>query len=144
MQVKIKLLSESAKTPTFAHKGDAGADLYVSRIDYDYANEITTYHSDVAFEIPEGHVGLMFSRSSIYKTGQAPCNAVGVIDSGYRGEVSMRTYMVASDVDNAISYKEGDRFAQLVIMPIPAIEFVESDELSDTDRGAGGYGSTGR
>lgn len=137
MEVRYKKLSKKAKEPSRAHKGDAGYDLYVSRCGYE--REVWVCHSDVAFEIPEGHVGLVFPRSSIADTAMMLSNSVGVIDSCYRGEVSAKFRVV--DVGRV--YREGDRFAQLVIIPYPEVVLVESDKLSDTDRGEGGYGSSG-
>ena len=137
MTIKYKLLSQSAKTPTKAHPTDAGFDLYAARCGYEDGYWVC--HSDVAFEIPEGHVGLLFPRSSICRMALQLVNSVGVIDADYRGEVS------AVFTSNGIGakYKVGDRFAQLIIIPIPAVELVEG-ELSSTERGTGGYGSSGR
>jgi len=139
MEVKIKKLKDNAVMPTKAHKSDAGFDLYVSRCGME--NGLFVCHSDIAFEIPTGYVGYVFPRSSVSNMGLMMANSVGVIDSGYRNEVSARF-----SVNNGWfrKYGIGDRFAQLVIMPIPDIEFVESDELSETDRGTGGYGSSGK
>lgn len=99
-----------------------------------------TYHTDLAVEIPEGFVGLLFPRSSIYKKSMAQTNSVGVIDSGYRGEV-MVVFKTTTDVIPSI-YKEGDRFCQLVIVPIPQFDIVKVDELSPSERGENGYGSS--
>ena len=98
-----------------------------------------TYHTGLAVEIPTWHVGLLFPRSSVYKTGQTLTNCVGVIDSGYRGEIMMKFSLSA----NRNEYQIGDRVGQLIIMPYPKISFIEVDELTPTDRGVGGYGSTG-
>ena len=139
MQLKFKLLSERAQCPKRATSGSAGLDLTVAW--YEVLDNGIKYHSDVAFEIPEGYVGLLFPRSSVHKTGQSMANSVGVIDSDYRGEVSAVMYhtFVWSD-----KYNVGDRFAQLVVVPVAYVELVETDELSETERGSGGYGSTGR
>lgn len=143
MELKFKRLSEEAILPIRVHKGDAGIDLTCTRITQEI-NEcgqlILVYHTDLAIEIPEGHVGLLFPRSSIAKKSLTPTNCVGVIDSGYRGEIMFKMRST-TDVVPAI-YKPGERFAQLIIMPIPEIEIVEATELSVTDRGEGGYGST--
>lgn len=137
MIVKIKKLNKNALMPTKAHVSDAGFDLYVSRCGME--NGLFVCHSDIAFEIPTGYVGYVFPRSSVSNMGLVLANSVGVVDSGYRGEVSARF-----KADGWFrKYGVGDRFAQLVIMPIPDIEFEESDELSASDRGAGGYGSSG-
>lgn len=138
MKVNIKKLRSSAKVPTKAHKSDAGMDLYVSRCAIE--NGLFVCHSDIAFEIPEGYVGLVFARSSVSNMGLVVANSVGVIDSGYRGEVSVRF-----KVDGWFRrYMVGDKFAQMVIMPYPEVEFNVVDELSESDSGEGGYGSTGR
>ena len=144
MTVKFKRLSEKAVLPTRAHKGDAGVDLTCTGID-PVLNEakqiIYVYHTDLAVEIPEGYVGLIFPRSSIYKKSLRQSNSVGVIDSGYRGEILV-TFSPTTDVVPAI-YQVGERFAQLVIVPCFGYDIVESEELSETDRGEGGFGSTG-
>ena len=138
MVVRYKKLNEKAKEPLKAHIEDAGFDLYCSRCGYEGLNWVC--HSDIAFEIPEGYVGLIFPRSSIANTGMLLSNSVGVIDSSYRGEVSAKFRVV----NNEHHYREGERFAQMIIIPYPQIKLLESDELSDTERGAGGYGSSGK
>ena len=144
MTVKFKRLSEKAVLPTRAHKGDAGVDLTCTNIDpvLNEAKQIVyVYHTDVAVEIPEGYVGLIFPRSSIYKKSLRQSNSVGVIDSGYRGEIIV-TFNPTTDVVPAI-YQPGERFAQLVIVPCLDYDVEEAEELSETDRGEGGFGSTG-
>lgn len=143
MQLKFKKLSEKATLPVRAHKSDAGLDLTtigISSVINECGQVMLVYHTGLAVEIPEGYVGLLFPRSSIYKKSLMATNSVGVIDSGYRGEIMM-VLKVTTDVVPAI-YKEGDRFAQLVIVPIPEIEAVEAEELSESDRGTDSYGST--
>lgn len=144
MELKIKRLSDKAIMPIRAHKTDAGLDLTATSITTE-ANEsgqlLLVYHTDIAVEIPEGFVGLLFSRSSISKKALRLTNAVGVIDAGYRGEITAK-FQVVTDAMPSI-YKEGERFLQLVIVPIPDITITEVSELSDSDRGANGYGSTG-
>ena len=93
----------------------------------------------MSIEIPEGHVGLLFPRSSVYRTEQALANSVGVIDSGYRGEIKLK-FTRSSD---ALEYNVGDRIGQLLILPYPTIELVEVDGLSMSERGVDGFGSTG-
>jgi dUTP pyrophosphatase len=143
MQLKFKKLSEDAVLPVKAHDTDAGLDLTATGITTQI-NEcgqlMLVYHTGLAVEIPDGYVGLLFPRSSVYKKSLAQTNSVGVIDAGYRGEI-MAVFKTTTDVVPAV-YKQGDRFAQLVIVPIPEIEVVEAEELSDSDRGEGGYGST--
>ena len=139
MKIKFKKLSPIAVVPSKAHASDAGFDLTCTR--YEVTNgELFTYHTDIAVEIPDGYVGLLFPRSSIYKQDLFLTNSVGVIDSGYRGEVTakFRPHLFAKP------YDKGDRVAQMIIMPYPHVDFVEVDELSESDRGEGGYGSTGK
>lgn len=143
MEVKIKKLHENAVIPTYAKPGDAGMDLHAVDIHYDDDDNIV-YKTGLAFEIPEGYVGLIFPRSSNRKTDMYLTNSVGVIDSGYRGEVAVsfkhRDFAFSRDTE----YKRGDRVAQMIIIPYPFIKFVEVNELSETERGEGGHGSTGR
>lgn len=144
MEIKYKRLSEKAVAPVRAHKSDAGFDLTVSRITTEL-NEcgqlVLVYHTDLAFEIPEGYYGQLMTRSSISKKSLRLTTSSSVIDSGYRGEVTAK-FMSTTDVVPAV-YQEGERFAQLLILPLPEVEFVEADELTESDRGEGGFGSTG-
>jgi dUTP pyrophosphatase len=140
MKVKIKKLSSDAVIPKYSKHGDAGMDLVATRI-ISYNGQVV-FGTDLAFEIPEGFVGYVFPRSSIRNTHYTLANSVGVIDSGYRGELQV-TFNI-NEMKGAKSYQVGDRIAQLIIMPIPPIEFEEVEELSDTERGEGGFGSTGK
>jgi len=153
MQVKIKKLNGLAVIPTYAKGGDAGMDLIATSIISDTPTQIT-YGLGIALEIPEGFVGLVFPRSSIRKTGLQLSNSVGVIDSGYRGELqatfnkvfggeAMYDEMKVNEIQPNEFYKVGDRVAQIMIIPHPPIEFIKADELSNTERGEGGFGSTG-
>lgn len=143
MKVKIKRLNENAIIPTYGTEYSAGADLYAL---LDSAVEIAPHetqfiHTGISVEIPEGYCGLVFARSSMgAKRGLAPANKVGVIDADYRGEI-MVTLHNHSEIPAAV--EPGERIAQLAIVPFLKAEFEESDELSDTARGAGGFGSTG-
>jgi dUTP pyrophosphatase len=106
-----------------------------------------TYGTGIAMEIPKGYVGLVFPRSSIRKTDLSLTNCVGVIDSGYRGEIQATFKKVFGKNDiriDEMDYKVGDRIAQIMIIPYPSVTFIESDELSDSERGEGGFGSTGK
>lgn len=160
MRVKIKKTHPDAVIPKYAKVGDAGLDLTATSMYYDEYGNIC-YGTGLAFEIPEGYVGLIFPRSSICKEQLLLSNAVGVIDSGYRGEVSFKfkpsmaldnRQCVKADAKNLWSiavrqndiYKVGDRIGQMIIMPYPSIEFEEVEELSETERGKGGYGSSGK
>ncbi|MBR3912562.1 MAG: dUTP diphosphatase [Alistipes sp.] len=144
MEVKIKRLTDTAKLPTKAHATDAGYDLYANMVLYSPSENQITYGTGVAVEIPEGYVGLVFPRSSICKKHLSLSNAVGVIDSGYRGEILAKFNILPDVADAPRLYEVGDRIAQLIIIPYPEIEFVEVDALADSDRGEGGYGSSGR
>lgn len=139
MKVKIKRLHKDAVIPSYAKAGDAGLDLVATSV-INFDKEQVTYGTGIAIEIPEGYVGLVFPRSSIRKYEQYLSNSVGVIDSGYRGEIQA-TFNSRYYAD--VKYKVGDKIAQLIIMPYPSIEFEETNELSSTDRGDGGFGSTG-
>lgn len=141
LKVKIKKLSDNAVIPLYARHGDAGMDLVATSIISNEPNQIT-YGTGIAIEIPEGFVGLIFPRSSIRKYGLTLSNSVGVIDSGYRGEICATFYKPNSGY--AGFYQVGDKIAQIIILPYPKIEFVESENLSDTERGDGGFGSTGK
>ncbi len=140
MKVKIKRLVEHAVTPSYANAGDAGLDLTAIYIKVEDHNTYGYYEygTGIAVEIPEGYVGLVFPRSSISKTGMLLSNSVGVIDSSYRGEIKLRYKYI----NGTKSYEVGDRVAQLIILPYPTIEFEEVEELSDSERGEGGFGST--
>jgi dUTP pyrophosphatase len=141
MQVRIKKLNENAVIPSYAKDGDAGMDLIATSIIGEEPFQIT-YGLGIALEIPKGFVGLVFPRSSIRKTDLSLTNCVGVIDSGYRGELQA-TFRKHKGVAST-TYEVGDRVAQIMIIPHPPIEFDAVDELSDTERGEGGFGSTGK
>ena len=139
LQVKMTKLHPDAVMPSYAKDGDAAMDLYASEVLKDqYANYV--YLTGVAMEIPPGFVGLLFPRSSVSKTSLSLANSVGVIDSGYRGEIMLK-YRQTGD-PNPI-YTSGDRVGQIMIIPYPQIELIEVEQLSNTERGAGGFGSTG-
>jgi dUTP pyrophosphatase len=139
-EVKIKRLHKDAVIPTYAKDGDAGMDLVATEVISNTTFDVT-YGTGVAMEIPKGYVGLVFPRSSVRKYDISLSNCVGVIDSGYRGEIQA-TFKKTQGLDS-LSYKKGDRIAQIIIIPFPKITFIEVDELSDTERGDGGFGSTG-
>ena len=143
MQLKFKRLSEKAVLPSFAHPTDAGMDLTATHIstEINECGQLTlVYHTDLAVQIPEGYVGFLMPRFSVSKKSLILTNCVGVIDSGCRGEI-MGKFRSTTDVIPAV-YKEGERFAQLVIIKLADIEPVETDELDPSDRGEGGFGST--
>lgn len=148
MEIKIKRLSEDAVIPSYAHDTDAGLDF--TAISYEYKEDIDchVFGTGLALEIPEGYVGLCFPRSSNRKTDLYLTNSVGVIDAGYRGEImaSFKNRDFEPDVIAQLrnGYEVGDRVFQMIIIPRPYITFVEVDELSATERGEGGHGSTGK
>lgn len=141
-KLKIKKLDERAVMPRYAKPGDAGMDLVAIDCVWDVGRMQMRYRFGLAFEIPEGYVGLIFPRSSICKTNLSLANCVGVIDSGYRGEVTAVFNLLRGEREEI--YKVGDRIAQLVVVPFAQCEIEETDELSETERGTGGYGSTGK
>jgi dUTP pyrophosphatase len=143
MEVKIKKLNENAKTPTYASAFSAGADLYSAEGALVIkAGETRLIGTGIMMEIPEGYAGLIYARSGLAsKKGLAPANKVGVIDSDYRGEIKVALHNHSS-VDAEI--EAGERIAQLVITPYLTAVFSEADNLSETVRGEGGFGSTGK
>ncbi len=184
--INVKRLCAEAKLPTRAHATDAGWDLYAASRVFDRKGTVT-YGTGIAMEIPEGHVGLVFPRSSVANKDLNLSNSVGVIDAGYRGEITVRFRPTlsfferdlppASDPDDYDgrdqtdpttqyvsfhgrdermpdvpagclpfanhNYEVGERVAQIIIMPFPEVAFQEAASLSDSERGTGGYGSTG-
>ena len=144
MKVSIKKLHSDAVIPKYAKPGDAGLDLTVTSKSFD-DNDNIVYGTGLAIEIPDGYVGLLFPRSSNAKTDLYLTNHVGVIDSGYRGEIMFKFRKSNSNKSYGESriYNIGDRVGQLIIIPYPAIEFEEVEELSNSERGTGGFGSSG-
>ena len=142
MFVKIKKLKENAVIPQYAKDGDAGMDLIATEIISENSSTIT-YGTGLAMEIPEGFVGLVFPRSSIRKYDLSLSNSVGVIDSGYRGEIQATFNKINHHITRKEDYKIGDRICQIMIIPFPKVLFREVEELSNTERGEGGFGSTG-
>lgn len=142
MDLKILKLNDNATIPSYGSKSAAGADLYSCEGELVFApNETKLVHTGIAMEIPEGYVGLIYARSGIAtKRGLAPANKVGVIDSDYRGEIMVALHN-HSGAESKI--EAGERVAQIVITPYLTVNFVETNELDDTERGIGGFGSTG-
>ena len=143
MNVKFKKLHEDAKIPSYAHDRDAGLDLTAVSFtqEFDKSNKLVlVYHTGLAVEIPEGHVGLIFMRSSVSNKSISLTNAVAVIDSGYRGELLLK-YKITTDSLPTI-YQPGEKIGQLIIIPYPKINPIEVEELSSSDRNEGGFGST--
>lgn len=143
-KIAVKLLRPGARIPTYGTEASAGADLYAclqEKVEVP-AGESVMIPTGVAMEIPKGYAGLVFARSSLgFKRGLAPANKVGVIDSDYRGELRVALHNHSSQLQ---SIEPGERVAQLLIVPVFTPGFVEAENLSETDRGAGGFGSTGK
>ena len=143
MQLKVKKLDARAILPTYGTEYSAGADLYAIT---DGTVTITPHETvlistGLSIEIPEGYCGLIFARSGMaVKRGLAPANKVGVIDADYRGEVKVALH---NHTELPAEVECSERIAQLAIVPFLKVEFEEADELSDTVRGVGGFGSTG-
>lgn len=151
LKVKFKRLTPDAVIPHRAHPTDAGYDL--TAVWWEQTDDgCQTYHTGIAVEIPEGYVGYIFPRSSLCKYDLTQTNSVGVIDSGFRNEILVKFKPILKvndygDVEKPLTLKRyhiGDRIGQLIIMPVPTVDFVESEELSPSDRGMGGHGSTGK
>ena len=143
MKVRIKKLDERAIIPTYGTEFSAGADLYnLSEGEVIIpAHETKLLHTGISVEIPEGYCGLIYARSGLAsKRGLAPANKVGVIDADYRGEVMVALHNHTAEEK---SVSDGERIAQLVIAPFLKADFECVDDLSDTVRGSGGFGSTG-
>jgi dUTP pyrophosphatase len=141
--MNIKKLNENAKIPTYGSNAAAGADLYACEMGEVAIepNETKLIHTGIAMEIPEGLVGLIYARSGLAsKKGLAPANKVGVIDSDYRGEIMVALHNHGIE---AQTIADGERIAQIVFAPYYAAEFTVVEELNDTARGDGGFGSTG-
>lgn len=171
MKVKIKKLNQNAVIPKYAQDGDAGLDLTAVSMKYDEHGNIV-YGTGLSIEIPDGYVGYIYPRSSISKFDLLLANSVGVIDSNYRGEIIFKfkpsacfgdyhsdktmeefenssDYVALPQINGSSGiqhkgYSVGDRIGQIIIMPIPSIEFEEVEALSNTNRGVGGFGSTGK
>lgn len=141
MEVKFKKLTDNAHIPTRGSAFSAGYDLYATD-DLEVLSQHTVkVHTGLAMEIPEGYLGAIFARSGLAtRNGLRPANCVGVVDSDYRGEIIVAIH---NDSNFRFTINEGDRIAQIVIIPYANVDYVLSDELSSTDRAGGGFGSTG-
>ena len=139
MKVNIKKLDERAVIPEYAKDGDAGLDITAIEVNPEPTKGYIEYKTGIALEIPTGYVGLVFPRSSISKMGLVLSNSVGVIDSGYRGEILFRFKPMPGP-----KYEPGDRIGQIMIVPYPQIELNVVEELGTSERGTGGFGSSDR
>ena len=143
MTLPVQRLAATAKLPSRATNGDAGLDLYSSEPCRLEPGARASVGTGVAVQIPEGHAGLVLPRSGwAAKHGISLVNAPGLIDAGYRGEV--RVLLLNTDRDDAFEISEGDRIAQLLVVPFASLDPVEADSLAQSERGEGGFGSTGR
>ena len=143
MKLNFQILTEGATLPTRAHEGDAGLDLYASEAAHIGPGERWQVATGVAVEIPEGHAGLVVPRSGLAKrNGISVVNAPGLIDAGYRGE--LKVLLLNNDPAEVFRITPGDRIAQLVVSPVVIAEPTEAETLSVSERGEGGFGSTGR
>ena len=136
MIIRFKKLHPEAPTPSYSQKGDAAVDLTATSITYD-SNGNLEYGLGIAIEIPQGYVGLIYPRSSICKYGLSLRNSVAVIDSNFRGELKLKF------AERGASYNIGDRIGQLIVQPVLEMSFVEVESLTQTNRGEGGFGSSG-
>lgn len=162
LNVKFKKLVPEAVIPTYAHPGDAGMD--VRAVSINKTDDYIEYCTGLAFQLPEGYAMLIFPRSSNSKKDLVLANAVGILDASYRGELKLRfkrQYRAyddfsfsTQDIVNAKStnlcleatkiYEVGEAVGQIMIIPYPTIQFTEVDELNTTERGTGGFGSSGK
>ena len=143
MTLLFRRLSEAARPPAQAHEGDAGYDLHAAEAATIGPGERASVGTGIAIAIPEGQAGLVIPRSGLAaRHGISVVNAPGLIDSGYRGE--LRVLLLNTDTDEAFTVQPGDRIAQLVLVAVETPELLEVEELDETVRGAGGFGSTGR
>jgi dUTP pyrophosphatase len=140
LDIKVKKLHPNAVIPSYSKVGDAGMDLTITS-EIENTTFSVSYGFGIAMEIPKNYVGLVFPRSSVRNQELVLSNCVGVIDSGYRGELQA-TFKKTNGLDS-LKYKVGERGAQIIILPYPQVKMVESEELTNTERGSGGFGSTG-
>jgi dUTP pyrophosphatase len=144
MKIKIKKLRPDAAIPKYAKNGDAGLDLVAITTKWNDDERSYEYGTGLAIEIPQGFVGFIFPRSSICKKSLMLSNSVGVIDSGYRGEIKFKFKETPIPSGRYFSlYKVGEKIGQLIIVPYPQIELEEVDSLSESERGTDGFGSSG-
>lgn len=144
MKVNIKKIHQDAVIPSYSREGDAGMDLVATSYHFDSETGCHVYGVGLQIEIPSGFVGKIYPRSSLSKYDLVLANHVGIIDSNYRGEILFKFKHLGKEKDEANIYQVGERIGQLIIEEIPRIELVEVKELSDSNRGANGFGSSGK
>ncbi len=141
--LKLKMLDEELPTPAYANPGDAGLDLYAAKDVTLQPGQRVMIPTGIAIAIPQGYAGFVQPRSGLAaKQGFSIVNTPGLIDSGYRGEIGV--IGLNTDTQSEITIKRGDRVAQLVIQEVPVVELLEVNELDETERSSGGFGSTGK
>lgn len=142
MDVKIKLLTDTARVPTYATDGSAAFDIYADEGGVIHGQWFNTFKTGISVEVPDGYVLKIYPRSgTAFKHGTRLVNCTGIIDSDYRGEIVIG---LTCDFDNGVRLEPGDRIAQGIIMPVDKTNFIVADELSETVRGTNGFGSTGQ
>lgn len=137
IKIKVKKIHPDAKFPAYAKEGDAAMDVVAVR--REITNKFVEYGTGLAFEIPKGYVCLIFPRSSVTKQDLMLKNSVGVLDEGYRGEMIFRFHRSGEEI-----YSIGDKIGQIMVIPRPNITIEEAESLSESSRGKGGFGSTGK
>ena len=143
VKLKVKRLTDTAKIPTYAHEGDACFDIYSDGLT-SISGSTQVHETGLKFEIPKGYAMMIYSRSGMgFKDNTRLANCVGVVDSGYVGEVMVKLTRDDGCI-HATEYKRGDRIAQAMLIPVPVVEFEEVDDVEDTERGDGGFGSSGK
>jgi dUTP pyrophosphatase len=140
MYIKFKKLDPLAVIPARAHPNDAGIDLVATSREVNVEHNFIEYGTGLAMEIPNFCVALLFPRSSVSKTNLTLRNCVGVIDAGYRGEIKLR---FSVDKSGNKEYSIRDKIGQLLVLEVPLVKIMEEDTLSESERGGGGFGSTG-
>lgn len=142
VKVKIKKLVPEAIIPSYAKPGDAGLDLTATSYTYDKEKDCFIYSTGISIQPPQGYATLLFPRSSNNKTDCYLTNSIGLVDSQYTGEIKL-SYKGRDRNTLSKPYNVGDRIGQMVVIPYPTVEFEEVEELDETERGSGGFGSTG-
>lgn len=140
--LKVKRLTSTAKLPTYAHEGDACFDIYMDSQLGIAIDRHQVCKTGLSFDIPDGYALMVYSRSGMgFKNNTRLANCVGIVDSSYKGELLVK---LTNDGNPWVSYEHGDRIAQAMLIPVPVVQFEEVTELSDSERGAGGFGSSGK
>ncbi|MGL4616415.1 MAG: dUTP diphosphatase [Shewanella sp.] len=143
VKLNVKRITDTAKIPTYAHDGDACFDIYSDGL-LSISGSTQVHETGLKFDIPKGYAMMIYSRSGMgFKDNTRLANCVGVVDSGYVGQVMVKLTRDDGCI-HALEYKRGDRIAQAMLIPVPVVEFEEVDDVEDTERGDGGFGSSGK